>query len=78
MCYSVLETQRDEHGFIPSAVFEGQSGHSPLLGKGAFSAPWYWGKSWAEAQATCADANRRLGLTPEDVMVIELSSMRTN
>lgn len=75
MCYTVLESQRDEHGFIPSVVFEGQAGHNPMAGRDALATPWYWGKSWAEARKTCADFNRKLGLNEADVLAIELSSM---
>ena len=68
--------QRQSQGYIPSAVFEGEAGHAPMLGNGAFAQPWFWGHTREEAERTCAKANERLGHTPEDVARIVASSMR--
>lgn len=49
-----------------SVVFENESGFYPLIGKGELSEPWFWGKTLEKAQTVCFNANRELGLTPED------------
>ncbi len=75
-CFIVFEDQRDEHGFIPSLVTEGEWGHAPLRGDPEkLQSPWYWGTTIEEAQQVCAAQNRRLGLTEDDVLRITASSM---
>ena len=74
-CYVVLETQRDQHGYIPSLVTEGQPGHAPLTGQGEFATPWYWGDSFEEAEAVCAAMNTRRGIDAKAANEIKLSSM---
>lgn len=61
-------------GHIPSVVFEGVSGHYPMVGQGEHAQPWYWGDT-DTAKRLAAEANAALGLTPEDVSDIILSSM---
>lgn len=61
-------------GFVPSVVTEGEPGHAPLTGNGAFAEPWYWG-DYEAAKAHAALENARLGLTAEDVAKIVASSM---
>lgn len=76
-CYVILETQRDEHGFIPSLVTEDEAGHSPMTGKGEGATPWYWGETLERAQAVCERFNReRLGISPATAARIVCSSMR--
>ena len=74
-CFAVFPDQRDEGGFIPSVVYEGEGGHYPLRGRGAFAIPWHWGQEYEKALAVCADANRDLGLTEDDVEEIVTSSI---
>ena len=75
-CFTIFETQRDEHGFIPSLVTEGEPGHSPLMGHGEGATPWYWGDTIEAAQKTCASVNlERYGLSEKDAAAIVLSSM---
>jgi hypothetical protein len=74
-CYLVLEEQFDDKGFIPSAVFENESGHRPMVGQGLYASPWHWGKTFEEAKEVCVTANERLGFTREDVAQIVASSM---
>jgi hypothetical protein len=74
-CYYVPSEQRNSHGFIPSVVREGEGGHSPMIGNGAFAVPWYWGQTHEEAERVCAQANAELGLSEEDVIDIVSSSM---
>lgn len=75
MCYYIPVEQFDENGYIPSVVFENEPGHNPLRGNGKLATPWYWGKTYEEAIETCRKANEKLGLTPEDVDKIVMSSM---
>jgi len=79
ICYIVLESQRDDRGYIPSVVTEGEAGHSPLMGSGKFSQPWYWGSltpgGWETAQRICAEVNAEMGLSPDDVAAITTSSI---
>jgi hypothetical protein len=76
-CYWIEQTQSDPHGFIPSVVTENEPGHTPLRGDPAtLQAPWYWGKTLDEAEATCDRMNReRFGLSPREANEIVLSSM---
>lgn len=75
-CYVILETQRDEHGFIPSLVTENVPGHSPLSGRGEGATPWYWGKTYERATKVCARVNKdRYGLSENAAARIVLSSM---
>jgi hypothetical protein len=62
-------------GFVPSMVTENEPGHAPLGGSGEYSQPWYWGADYVTATAIADTENRRLGLTPEDVAAIVISSM---
>lgn len=72
---SVWNPDLNTRGYIPSAVHEGVAGHSPLLGNGPHAAPWYWGKTLAEAESIAKEYNRKLGLTERDVQDIVDSSM---
>ena len=77
-CFYVPPDQDKPEGFIPSLVTAGEDGHSPMTGKGEFAVPWYWGKTLAEAEATCKDANARRGISPELADLIVISSMFPN
>jgi hypothetical protein len=76
-CFFIPASQFDEHGYIPSVVTEGEPGHTPLRGTGeaARPRPWSWGQTLAEAEQAAAEANARLGLSPEEVAEIILSSV---
>ena len=75
-CYVILETQYDPgHGYVPSIIFEDHPGHYPMRGHDEFSAPWYWGKTFSEAQATCESVNADNGITPAIADTILCSSM---
>lgn len=62
-------------GWVPSVVTEHTEGHSPLLGNGTGSSPWYWGLTLDAAQKICNEQNAKLGLSPMDVLEITGSSM---
>lgn len=74
-CFYVPVEQYDENGYIPSLVTEGVPGHAPLTGSGTAASPWYWGKTYKEACATCAAENLAIGISPKDAALIVLSSM---
>ena len=77
-CYYINPAQDpDEHGgYVPSMVRRGESGHFPMLGRGAYATPWIWGKTLAEAENVCEQQNIKLGLNPNQVNEIIASSMR--
>lgn len=76
-CFIVLRDQFDENGFIPSLVTEGEFGHVPLSGDPTkFQSPWYWGKTFEQAEAFCIKTNREtFGLDETEAANIVASSM---
>ena len=77
ICYVILDSQRDENGYIPSLCTEGEPGHAPMTGRGEFASPWYWGKTYEEASAVCAAYNlKHFRLDAEAADVIVASTMR--
>lgn len=74
--YIPADAHVDGKGFVPSLVTEGEPGHAPLVGSGAFAQPYYWGDTYDKAKATAETENTKLGLTPDDVAEIIISSMR--
>lgn len=73
--YIPADAYVDGKGYVPSVVTEGEPGHAPLVGSGSHAEPWYWGHTYEEANTIAAKENERLGLTPDDVLNIVLSSM---
>jgi hypothetical protein len=75
-CYVILPEQRNDRGYIPSIVTEGEPGHAPLMGRGEFSQPWYWGTDLAAATRLCAEFNRKdFGLDGPECSAIVSSSV---
>lgn len=75
-CFVILEDSKDENGYIPCVVEEGEPGYSPMTGNGRGAAPWYWGRTLEEAEAVAARYNtEQLHLTEEDVARIVASSV---
>ena len=75
-CFVILETQYDEHGYIPSLVTENEPGHAPMMGNGEHATPWYWGKTIERAKEVCARVNKqRFGITEQTAERILASSM---
>lgn len=64
-------------GYRVSIVVENESGHFPTgdSPEGGDRMPWYWGKTYEEAKAVCAEQNAKRGLSEEDVFAIITSSM---
>ena len=76
-CYYVnpIQDPTNHGGFVPSAVYENESGHFPMLGQGEFAQPWVWGETLADAEGVADKTNRDLGLSPKDVAQIISRSM---
>jgi hypothetical protein len=76
-CYYIDLGEYDEgKGFVPCLVTEGQPGFSVFRGNGEFAVPWYWGKTYDEAQELCARMNLEdFGLTKAEAAGIVRSSM---
>ena len=77
VCFAILETQQDDHGYIPSLVTENEAGHAPMTGRGDNAVPWYWGKTRERAQQVCDRVNKqRYNISPKTAQRIITSSMR--
>lgn len=76
-CYYIPPTQDvSEHGgYVPAVVEQNKPGYWPLLGRGTCASPWIWGQTYAEAEATCLEQNRKRGISPEQATQIIASSM---
>lgn len=67
--YFINELVRAEDGgFIPCIAEEGTSGY--------WKTDWNWGSDRAVAEQIADEKNAAMGLTPEDVWDVVLSSMR--
>lgn len=77
LCYYIDPTQdpTTHGGFVPSAVWEKESGHNPLVGSDDFAQPWIWGETLADAEGVADKLNREHGLSPKDVAQIISRSM---
>jgi hypothetical protein len=73
-CYDIVESSKDENGYIPVVVVENEPGYSPMLGNGPFATPWYWGHDFNAALKIAADVNEKMGITPERAKDIIASS----
>lgn len=75
-CYYIPEQDITEYGgYVPALVVEDASGYYPMLGNGIGALPWVWGATKEGAEALAAQQNAKLGLTPERVDEILISSM---
>ena len=79
-CFYVPPGQsHPDRGYVPSIVVENEAGHSPLVGRGELSEPWYWGSDYEEAKRICAKANAEtFGLTEAEAAEIVASSIRVS
>lgn len=77
-CIYLDETMHSPNGYVPSAVYENESGHRPLLGSGELSQPTYLGHDFEVAKQAVAEWNEKLGLSEIDVQNIMVSSMRAS
>lgn len=75
-CYAIVESSKDENGYIPVCVIEGESGYRPMSGQGAYATPWYWGHTYEHAQGVCRQVNEKMGITHARAAEIVASSMR--
>lgn len=76
-CFAILPGQsHPQLGYVPSLVVEGEAGHTPMMGQGELSQPWYWGTDFEEAKRICAKVNQEtFGLTEADAADILASSI---
>lgn len=75
-CYWINEGQEPdpEHGYIPSIVVERDPGHYPLVGRGPYATPWYWG-DLDMAQKIAKEQNEKMGVSEERAILIVASSI---
>jgi hypothetical protein len=65
----LLQTVVDEQGrIIPCIAVENQQGY--------YKTDWRWGTDWEMARGLAREYNDKLGLTEQDVIEIQLSTMR--
>lgn len=76
-CFVVIPYQKDDEGYIPSLVIEGVKGHRPMVGD-EYKKGYRWGDTIDLAYEVCQEANRRIGLTDEDIHDIVRSSLPDN
>jgi hypothetical protein len=69
---------KDTGKWVPSWVRRNQPGHTPFAGNGPCAEPWYWGRSYQEAQETATRENAKLGISPVQAAAIILSSVRAS
>jgi hypothetical protein len=75
-CYVIIETSKDENGYIPCIAIEDDESLYPMLGRGRCATPWYWGHTMEHAEKVAREVNRRMGVTLEREFKITASSMR--
>lgn len=75
-CYTISQMSKDENGYIPVLVVEGDEGFYPMLGNGEFASPWYWGATFDGAMKIAEKVNARMGITPERAAEIIESSFQ--
>lgn len=77
--FAVIESSKDENGYIPIIVVKDEAGYYSLEGDPTkLQQPWYWGKTMEEAKEICRKENEKIGLTEHDAEKIFWSSMRAS
>ena len=74
----VAESRADDGQFIPVVVTEGETGYTPLSGKGEGSAPWTWGTDVERAMEMADDYTKKLGRSLEEADEITHKSLFPN
>lgn len=67
VCYFILETQKDERGFIPLIAVQNVCGF--------YHTDWRWGHDLAKAEEIAKEKNLALGLTDVEAWKIQASTM---
>ena len=68
-CYFIMETVTDKNGnYIPCIAVEGEQGYQRT--------DWQWGKDLKLARECADDMNKKMGLSKQEAMIIQLRSMR--
>lgn len=65
--YMILETVRDDKGFIPCIAVEGDTGY--------YKTDWNWGNDLEQAQKFADERNEKLGIGPDEAYKIILGTM---
>ena len=69
MAYMILETERDEQGYIPCIAVEGETGYHRTS--------WNYGQDLKLAQECVDGLNERMGISKKEALVIQLGTMRS-
>jgi hypothetical protein len=74
-CYTIIEGQTDANGnYIPSAVFENELGHYPMMGQGECSVPWTWGPDYKKAMEVATTKNEAMGVSAQEAAIMVVHS----
>ena len=69
LAYFMLQTEIDSNGnYVPCIAVEGENGYHRTN--------WQWGNDWDLLNKLCDAMNERLGLSKQEVILIQLQSMR--
>ena len=66
--YLVMETERDDNGWIPCFAIDNESGY--------YRTNWRWDCTFEEAEQICKEKNEKLGYSEKDSIMVVVSSMR--
>jgi hypothetical protein len=79
-CFFIPAKPWEDTGkWVPSWVTRDQPGHTPFAGNPAkLQQPWFWGRTYLEAQETASRENAKLGISPAQAAAIILSSVRAS
>lgn len=75
-CYVIMESSKDENGYIPCIAVEGDESCYQMSGNGPHASPWYWGKDYKTATQIAHEANNKMGITLADEIRITQAGMR--
>ena len=68
IAYLIIETEKDEKGYIPCLVRDGDRGY--------FTTDWRWGSDINIAKRLAKERNEAMGITPLETAKLILQSMR--
>lgn len=68
MCIVIMENEKDEFGYIPCVITEGEHGYRPT--------DWNWGNDREIAEKLATDYNTKLDITPTEKNEMVMQSMK--
>ena len=71
----VDESMLTDRGYRPVMVVEGESGFRQQGDPASLKEPWYFGHDYKTARRLVDEANRRLGISPEEAREIVLDAL---